>query len=346
MQQSGEHITQQPFTETYDQTTLKQHTSIQMHHNVFFDVYIPQEPIKQQQYHADLAESLITHIHPENNHYNNLPSAFIIWGNKCNNTSYFNHTTCNSFLKEILKKAYPDVFHEDFFHTALGQADALATYWFDWIATESRYTKQGFFGELTDPKDIRRGDILSVKYLPSAHKFLSGHLMIVADTPRLCKKPRKPFIAHAEQYEVDVFDSSETGHYAKIKIKRKNKTPRYKEYPDTRYSSIPNPKSPKKGQPFHIHSGAGRGTIRLYRNIYTGRLVGYTWSMYGSEKKYVYTATGEIETTRVSTFNATNSLKCIIAARLNPDRLFSASINHHQEIYQDFLHSPQIYNEV
>jgi len=151
------------------------------------------------------------------------------------------HADCSGFLDELLVHTY-------------GYDRTMFKKWFDSSRpSAARYhdaiiAGRGF-AEVKRIADVLPGDVLSVKYF--ARKDNTGHVMLVAETPR-AMQPKKPLIAGAAQWEVTVIDSSKTGHGPT----------------DTRYA---------KGKDGKDHDGLGQGVLRIYVDK-QGQVVGFTWS--------------------------------------------------------------------
>lgn len=104
------------------------------------------------------------------------------------------------------------------------------------------------FDRVTRIADIRPGDVLAIKY-PAGSKP-TGHVLVAASRP-VARRATEPVVAGTEQYEIEVIDSSHTGHGPT----------------DTRHYA--------KGK---FHSGVGEGLFRLYARP-DGTLAGYSWSV-------------------------------------------------------------------
>jgi hypothetical protein len=98
-------------------------------------------------------------------------------------------------------------------------------------------------------RSLQPGDILAVKY--PAGKANTGHVMLAAGAPRQIAA-REPIVPGTEQWELDVIDSSKSGHGRS----------------DTRHG---------KGKDGKDHEGLGMGVLRLYAS-HDGTVAGFSWS--------------------------------------------------------------------
>jgi hypothetical protein len=151
------------------------------------------------------------------------------------------HTDCSGFLDALLVHSYR--YDQDQFKKWFDSHRPSARRYHDAIVDEHG------FAEIKDLPHVRPGDILAVKYLK--RKDNTGHIMLVADAPRRMQ-PKKPLVANAEQWEVPVIDSSETGHGTS----------------DTRHH---------KGAGGKDHHGLGEGVLRIYTDP-QGKVLGFAWS--------------------------------------------------------------------
>jgi hypothetical protein len=111
------------------------------------------------------------------------------------------------------------------------------------------------FTRLGSVADVRRGDLIAIKYLTRHDN--TGHIMLVIEAPqRMSATP--PYVDGMAQWSVGVIDSSESGHGAT----------------DTRH---------KRGEGGHDHDGLGRGVFRLYANA-QGQVTGFAWSTLKASK--------------------------------------------------------------
>jgi len=189
--------------------------------------------------HVNWADNLVAHITPEKNEYANNPT-YVYWAGVNGSVTYENRTQCSSFVTRLLKQAY-------------GWTDSDFTQWFNSTSPSAALyhdaiEAQNGFTTVTDISDIQKGDILAVKY-NEEDATATGHVMM-ADNIAVARTATNPIIANTQQYEINIIDSSKTGHGNG----------------DSRFLAAST-----------WDSGVGRGKLRLYADN-TGTVVGYTWS--------------------------------------------------------------------
>lgn len=216
--------------------------------------------------HANLAEKLITFVQAANNVYDSNPTV-VTWAGVNGATIYQNRSTCSPFVTRVIKTAY-------------GISDTTYKNWFDSTSPSSAQyhaaiVAQNHFQRIGTPEGIQRGDLIAINYLPCANKDSTGHMMIAMSTASKRLVATAPVIAGTEQYEISIADSSSSTHQAT--------DANGKIYNDTRGEG----------------SGAGIGTLRLYKDIQTGQIAGYAWTMASA-----------------STFYSVNSCRVIAVGRL------------------------------
>ena len=155
------------------------------------------------------------------------------------------HADCSGFLSELLATSYG--FTPEQFKMWFGRERPTADRYHDAII------EQEIFERIPSLKDVHPGDILAVKYQHPKEKS-TGHLMLVAGTPRLLNH-KEPIFPATEQWEIPIIDSARSGH-------GKN---------DTRHA---------KGQNGKDHDGLGEGILRVYTEQ-NGEVFGHTWSVSG-----------------------------------------------------------------
>jgi hypothetical protein len=151
------------------------------------------------------------------------------------------HTDCSGFIDALLMHTYhyePDQFKV----------------WFDsHRPTAKRYhdaiIEQRGFTHIQSIANLRPGDILAVKYLKRTDN--TGHVMLVEGYPKR-RKTTEPIVEGTEQWEVEIIDSSKSGHGTT----------------DTRH---------KMGADGKDHDGLGRGVFRIYTTA-DGKVAGFAWS--------------------------------------------------------------------
>ncbi len=204
--------------------------------------------------HTDWAESVAGNVAPDKNTYGSSPT-FIRWKGIDGAADFENRTVCSPFVTRNLKKAY-------------GWTDAAIK---SWTGTSSpnadRYQElivagNGFL-RINAPETIARGDLIAIKYLSCAGSSATGHVAIALGPAIQRPSNTEPLVPNTIQYALQIADSSKSGHFATG-------------FPDTRTDALGNP----------LTDGAGVGWMRLYRNVSTGEIQGYTWSMQRSSTYY------------------------------------------------------------
>ena len=114
------------------------------------------------------------------------------------------------------------------------------------------------FKEITKIDEVRPGDIIAIKYPPGSGN--SGHVMLIASLP-LKRNPTEPLVKNSIQYEIEIIDSSSSGHGASDS--RRLGSGKYRE-------------------------GLGKGVYRIFTDE-KGLFVGHTWSVYPTSKYYEMT---------------------------------------------------------
>ncbi|MBC3875182.1 hypothetical protein [Undibacterium flavidum] len=196
--------------------------------------------------HANFAEKLISFVQPTNNVYDSNPTI-VTWAGINGAAIYQNRSTCSPFVTRVIKTAY-DI------------SDTTYKNWFDSTSpSSSQYhaaiVAQNHFQRVMTVEGIQRGDLLSINYLPCANKDTTGHMMIAMSGAIKRTVDTAPIIAGTEQYDISIADSSSSSHQAT--------DANGKIYKDTRGEG----------------SGAGMGTLRLYKDKQTGQIAGYTWTV-------------------------------------------------------------------
>lgn len=185
--------------------------------------------------HLADAKELVKHLDLAHTNYEHGKGQ-IVWSG-----TRESHADCSGFLDELLMHSYG--YDRDQFKK-----------WFDsHRPSAARYhtaiAEQRGFHLISRLQDVQPGDVLAVKYLE--RKDNTGHVMLVAEAPRRMK-PKQPVVEGAEQWEVPIIDSSESGHGPS----------------DTRH---------KKGAGGKDHDGLGAGVLRIYTDN-RGTIAGFTWS--------------------------------------------------------------------
>jgi hypothetical protein len=185
--------------------------------------------------HVQSAERLVQQLDLAHTNYEHGAGS-IVWTGTVES-----HTDCSGFIDLLL--AHDDGYTPDDFKRWFGSRRPTASRYHDAIA-EGRG-----FSSVATVADLRAGDVIAIKYF--TRKDNTGHIMLVDDTPRRIRA-LPPFVDGTTQWEVDVIDSSESGHGVT----------------DTRH---------KRGDDGRDHDGLGKGVFRLYSDA-QGAVVGFSWS--------------------------------------------------------------------
>jgi len=204
--------------------------------------------------HANFAEQLITYVQPANNVYDSNPTI-VTWAGINGASIYQNRSTCSPFVTRVIKTAYniSDTTYKNWF----GSTSPSSSQYYDAIIA------QNHFQRIMTPQNIQRGDLVAINYLPCANKDSTGHMMMAMSAAVKRSVDTAPIIPGTEQYELSISDSSSSNHQAS--------------------DALGNPYNDTRGE---NGSGAGTGTIRLYKNVQTGQITGYTWSMSSASVYY------------------------------------------------------------
>lgn len=196
--------------------------------------------------HLAWAEDIATHVTPDKNAYGTSPN-YIYWAGVNGAATYENRTECSSFATRVMKQAY-----------GLSDGDYIA-----WMGSKSPNAAKyhdtiqagNGFAVIQNVADIQPGDILAVKYPEGLSS--SGHVMM-ARSQAVARTASAPQAPGTIQYEIQIIDSSQSGHGAN----------------DTRRMADGT-----------WDTGVGIGTLRLYADN-LGNIAGYTWSTYGNSVYY------------------------------------------------------------
>lgn len=111
------------------------------------------------------------------------------------------------------------------------------------------------FTAFTDMGRVEPGDVIAIDFTPRQKD--TGHVVLVDHAPVVLETPRDPIVTGTRQYQIDVIDSTGSGHGEA----------------DTR-------RLPGGG----YTGGVGAGAMRFYADETSGQIVGYTWSLDGRSK--------------------------------------------------------------
>jgi hypothetical protein len=192
------------------------------------------------------AHSLLNAVKPEDTSYiykNNI----ISWGV---DSKAVCHADCSGLINALL--IHSKFFSEEQLNKNLGSNRPLAKHYHDAII------HQRGFKEITKIDEVRSGDIIAIKYPPGSGN--SGHVMLIASLP-LKRNPTEPVVKNSIQYEIDIIDSSASGHGASDS--RRLDSGKYRE-------------------------GLGKGVYRIFTDE-KGLFIGHSWSVYPTSKYYEMT---------------------------------------------------------
>lgn len=187
------------------------------------------------------ARALVEKVKPENTSYRHKNHE-VSWGG---NGDAVCHADCSGFINALL--LHTGAFGEKEFKNHLGSDKPQARHYFDAII------HQRGFAEITKIHEVKAGDIIAIRYPPGSSN--TGHLMLVVNKPD-SRTATDPIIKGTMQYEIQIVDSSISGHGAS----------------DTRRMG--------DGK---FREGLGAGVFRVYTNN-QGAFVGHAWSNYPSSK--------------------------------------------------------------
>jgi len=192
------------------------------------------------------AHSLLNAVKPEDTSYihkNNI----ISWGA---DSKAVCHADCSGLINALL--LHSKCFSEEQLNKNLGSNRPLAKHYHDAII------HQRGFKEITKIDEVRPGDIIAIKYPPGSGN--TGHVMLIASLP-LKRNPTEPVVKNSNQYEIEIIDSTSSGHGASDS--RRLDSGKYRE-------------------------GLGKGVYRIFTDE-KGLFVGHTWSVYPTSKYYEMT---------------------------------------------------------
>jgi hypothetical protein len=195
---------------------------------------------------VDEARALLKAVKPEDTSYihkNNI----ISWGVDAKAVC---HADCSGLINALL--LHCKCFSEDQLTKNLGSNRPLAKHYHDAIIHHRG------FKEITKIDEVRPGDIIAIKYPPGSGN--TGHVMLVAAVP-LKRNPTEPLIKNSIQYEIEIIDSTSSGHGASDS--RRIESGKYRE-------------------------GLGKGVYRVFSDD-KGIFIGHTWSVYPTSKYYEMT---------------------------------------------------------
>lgn len=151
-------------------------------------------PVAPAKHLAD-AMTLVQHLRLENTSYRHGQGQ-VQWEPVC-----ISHADCSGFLGALLMHSYG--FSWDDFKKWFGSSRPTARRYHDTIA------KRIGFNQVMQVRDIHPGDIIAVKFPPGGSN--TGHVMLAVNVPQRISA-KEPLVSNTEQWELEVIDSSRSGH--------------------------------------------------------------------------------------------------------------------------------------
>lgn len=202
--------------------------------------------------HADWIDSMVTNTTSANNVYASNGTTIVTWSGVRGATEYRNYSACAPFVSTLVRTAYDMTDAQ--YRARTGSGSPSSAQYYNLITAGTNFTR------IAQVADIQRGDILAMNYLPCAGQSASGHTMVAMGPAVRRTTDTAPIIAGTVQYDIEVGDSTSSPRAAVDAAKRV--------YTDTRNGV--------DGAPT---SGVGIGTLRLYQDVATGKIAGYTWTV-------------------------------------------------------------------
>jgi hypothetical protein len=233
--------------------------------------------------HIDLAEDWIfnPYIDMANNAYG-APASIWTDGSR----SLHAITKCGSFTALLLKGAYPGVITDNVLNAIVTSNSPYADRWYtaiiDQVSDPAPPDGAGSgigFHKRASAAAIQPGDILASAYTQSGD---TGHVMTVKSITKTASGTTLPSgktitgVGAVNKYEVVVYDSTKTPHGAY------DSNPA----PDTRYRQLN-----QIVLTWTKDEGIGSGTIVLYEEVSTGRIVSWAWNVSPTTGSYYYAVT-------------------------------------------------------
>lgn len=186
-------------------------------------------------------ETLAMNVQDANNTYSNDNQA-LSWPET--GGIYSSRADCSGYVTRSLMQAFQ--FTADDLQAWMGSKGPSSARYHDNILVGNNFQR------IQKATDIRRGDILAIKYKKTGDG--TGHTMVAAGEPVERSQPTKPVIQGTVQYDLRIIDSTSSPHSTG----------------DTRKGTGANGAD---------QNGAGLGTIRIYADVTTKQITGYTWSL-------------------------------------------------------------------
>lgn len=187
---------------------------------------------------------------------------------------------CGSFTALLLKASYAAI-TDDVLTALTGSNSPYADQWYNAILTEkSDSTRTGAsnvaFHRRTSVAAIQAGDILASTYTLTGD---TGHVMTVQSLTLAAANTTLPTgktisgVGAVNRYEVTVYDATKSPHGAYASNPA----------PDTRYRQV--------NSVWTKDEGVGSGTIVIYEEVSTGRIVAWAWNVSPTTDSYYYAVT-------------------------------------------------------
>jgi hypothetical protein len=192
------------------------------------------------------ARTMVSNVAPDATSYQHK-GGHVAWNGVNGATAYESHTDCSGFINALLEQSYG--YDRKRFEAWLGKGRPLAITYHDAI------TSGNGFARISRAAAMAPGDIIAIRYPDGSEN--TGHVLLVAAAPTR-RIASHPFVAGLDQWDVEVIDSSESGHGKQ----------------DTR--RLPDGK---------FRQGVGEGTMRLYTD-HSGTIAGYSWSTFANSDFY------------------------------------------------------------
>lgn len=192
--------------------------------------------------HLYWADEMVQNVSEDKNAYAS-GTSYMRWPNADGAGTYENYTKCSPFITLLMMKSYG--WTNSTFTNWMASSSPSSDKYYDAIKQENGFVK------IDTVDGILPGDIIAIKY--PAGSSVTGHTMIVRSVA-YARNATSPVIPNTFQYEVQVIDSSQTGH---------------------------GPTDTRRNSDGTFNQGAGIGVFRLYANSYA-ELVGYSWSTYST----------------------------------------------------------------
>jgi hypothetical protein len=227
--------------------------------------------------HVNQAQDWIfdPYVNPANN----------VWGSPASITvdpdgTVHAQTKCGSFTALLLKAAYPGTITDTVLNNLTGFDSPFALDWYTAIQSGAASASGIQFHKRASVASIQAGDILASAYTTSGD---TGHVMTVksitltaAGTTLTADLANKgiPGVGTVNKYQVTVYDSTNSPHGA------------YTSNPawDTRYKQV----LPDSTVQWVNDTGIGSGTIVIYEEVGTGRIVAWAWNVSPTTASYYY----------------------------------------------------------